>query len=61
MLAMCDVMRQRFFTAAEVEGLFGDQTRHDQFFVRKLEIRQQADITTEQRRAYRNGRINAAK
>jgi lipase chaperone LimK len=50
MLAMRDVMRQKFFTAAEIEGLFGEQTRHDQFFVRKLELQQQADLTTEQRR-----------
>ncbi len=50
MLAMRDVMRQKFFTAAEIEGLFGDQSRHDQFFVRKLEIQQQTDLTAEQRR-----------
>ena len=50
MLALREVMRAKFFTADEVEGLFGDQTRHDQFFVRKLEIQQKADLTPEQRR-----------
>ena len=50
MLAMRDVMRQKFFTGAEIEGLFGEQTRHDQFFMKKLEIQQRADLTTDQRR-----------
>lgn len=51
MFAMREVMRQKFFTAAEIDGLFGEQTRHDQFFVKKQEIQQQADLTAEQRRA----------
>ncbi|PIF76083.1 lipase chaperone LimK [Variovorax sp. 54] len=46
-----EVVRRQFFAPEEIEGLFGDQIRQDQFMAEKMELLSNPGLTPEQRAA----------
>lgn len=46
-----EAVRRQFFAPEEIEGLFGDQIRQDQFMAEKMELLSNPGLTPEQRAA----------